>query len=87
MKGYKFLKSANDSEIISSLKPSFPDSSDESIISSVKSYISIDAWCSNPLLTESSFENLLNMLENAGELTSRVNYNDAVYTTIAKGIK
>lgn len=87
MKGYNFLINTDDKGIINSLKNSFPDSSDESIIASVKSYIKIDAWCSTPVLTESLFNNLQNMLENAGELTNRVDYSKVVNTTIAKSIK
>ena len=83
-KGYEFLKTANDSQIVISLKNSFPDSSDESIIDSVKNYIKIDAWCDTPVLSENLFNNLINMLNRTGELSNNVDYNKVVNNSIAK---
>ena len=86
VKGYEFLKTASESEIVNSLKNSFPDTSDESISASVKNYVKIDAWCDSPILDEKLFGNLTNMLTRAGELSGTVNYNDVVNTSIAKAI-
>ena len=82
-KGYNFLINATDNEILSSLKPSFNTTSDELILASVKNYIRIGAYASSFELKESSWNNLLNIIDNAGELKSRVSWNDAVNNSFA----
>ena len=82
-RGYNFLLVASDAEIISALKPSFSGTSDALIITPVKNYLRIGAYASSFVLKESSWNNLLNIIDNAGELTGRVAYNEAVNTSFA----
>lgn len=86
-KGYNYIISANDEQIISSLKPSFSTTADNLIIASVKNYINIGAYASDFLLKESSWNRMLDIIDNAGELTNRVAYTDAVNTSFATNIK
>lgn len=85
-KGYDYLIGATDSQIVSALKPSFTTTSDELILASVKNYIRIGAYASSFELKESSWNNMLNIIENAGELKGRVSYTDAVNTSFAKRV-
>lgn len=85
-KGYDFLIKATDAEILSSLKPSFSTTSDALILASVKNYIRIGAYASSFELKESSWNNMLDIIENAGELTNRVSHSDAVNNTFAKKV-
>ena len=82
-RGYNFLTTATDEQIISSLKPSFNTTSDELILASVKNYIRIGAYASSFVLKESSWNNMLDIIDNAGELTNRVAWNDAVNNSFA----
>ena len=82
-KGYNYLISATDSQIISALKPSFTTTSDTLILASVKNYIRIGAYASSFVLKESSWNNMLNIIDNAGELTNTVAWNDAVNNSFA----
>ncbi|MBO5954416.1 MAG: ABC transporter substrate-binding protein [Clostridia bacterium] len=82
-KGYNYLISATDTQIVNALKPSFSTTSDELILASVKNYIRIGAYASSFELKESSWNNMLDIIENAGELKSRVAWNDAVNNTFA----
>ena len=82
-KGYDYLIEANDAEIVSALKPSFTTTSDELILASVKNYIRIGAYASSFELKESSWNNMLDIIDGAGELTNRVAWNDAVNNTFA----
>lgn len=82
-KGYDYLMTANDDQIINSLKPSFSTTSDELILASVKNYIRIGAYASSFVLKESSWNKMLDIIDNAGELTSRVAWNDAVNNSFA----
>ena len=52
----------------------------------VSQYLSIDAWCSNPVMTETSFNNLLNVLNNASKDKYTPKYENIVNTTIANKI-
>lgn len=82
-KGYNYLINATDNEIISSLKPSFNTTSNELILASVKNYIRIGAYASSFVLKENSWNNMLDIIDNAGELSKRVAWTDAVDTTYA----
>ena len=82
-KGYDYLIEANDAEIVNALKPSFTTTSDELILASVKNYIRIGAYASSFELKESSWNNMLDIIDGAGELTNRVAWNDAVNNTFA----
>ena len=82
-KGYNYLISANDTQIVSALKPSFNTTSDTLILSAVKNYIRIGAYANSFVLKESSWNNMLDIIDNAGELTSRVAWNAAVNNSFA----
>lgn len=85
-KGYNHLIAATDNEIISSLKPSFNTTSDTLILAAVKNYIRIGAYASSFVLKESSWNNMLDIIDNAGELTSRVAWNTAVNNSFANKV-
>ncbi len=53
------------------------------IISAVSNYQEADVWMGTPVTSEDGFERLQDIMENAGELSSRVDYDDIVNTTIA----
>ena len=82
-RGYNYLINATDTQIISALKPSFSTTSDELILASVKNYIRIGAYASSFELKESSWNNMLDIIDNAGELKARVDWNDAVNNSFA----
>jgi NitT/TauT family transport system substrate-binding protein len=82
-KGYNYLINATDTQIVDALKPSFSTTSDELILASVKNYIRIGAYASSFELKESSWNNMLDIIDNAGELTNRVAWNDAVNNSFA----
>lgn len=86
-KGYNYLIKATDNEIINCLKPSFSTTDDDLILASVKNYIRIGAYASSFVLKESSWNNMLNIIENAGELTNRVAWNDAVNISFATKVE
>ena len=85
-KGYNYLIQATNEQILTSLKPSFNTTSDELILASVKNYIRIGAYASSFELKESSWNNMLDIIDNAGELKNRVSWNDAVNNTFAKKV-
>ena len=86
-KGYNYLIEANnanrDADIISALKPSFSSTSDQLILASVKNYIRIGAYADSFVLKQSSWNLMLDIIEGAGELKNRVNWENAVNTKYA----
>ena len=72
---------------MNALKPSFSTTEDNLIIASVRNYIRIGAYASDFVLKESSWNNLLDIIDNAGELKSRVAWNEAVNTSFASSVR
>ena len=82
-KGYDFLMIATDSQLITSLKPSFNTTSDQLIVSAVRNYIRIGAYADDFVLSQTSWAKLQEIMAHAGELNGNVAYQDAVNTTFA----
>lgn len=85
-RGYRFLLTADVDEIAESLKPSFVGVKDESIITSIQSYIACDAWVDNPAMTETAFNRLQDIMISAGELEDKVEFDSVVDNTIANRV-
>ncbi len=86
-KAYDFIMTSDINDVVNSLRPSFSTSTDESIKASILSYKKIDAWCATPVMTEDSYTRLLDMLQGAGELTTRVEFSKVVDNRVANKIK
>ena len=86
MKGYNYLMTATDDQIYEALAPSFSTSTRSSIVSSVKTYIAIDAWMSTPIMEESAYNRLLAIMTNAGELDEPVAFIDVVDNSYAQKV-
>lgn len=69
-------------ELAPLLKPYF-DTDIDLIESAIDNYKSIDVWMDTPVTSESAFNRMQDMMENAGELSARVPYAHLIDTTIA----
>lgn len=85
-RAYNYLISATDQEIIGALKPSFSTTTDEIIVSAVRNYIEFDMWKSTPVMNKADFERLQDVMQNAGELQKRINFEDVVNNTYAEKV-
>lgn len=87
-KAYVFIMTHSDNEVATALLPSFSGSTAESLAKAIKSYKEIDAWCATPTMTQSSFNRLLEVLKNAGELekNKNVSFSSVVDNTYALAI-
>jgi len=83
LKGYKYMTENTPEVVAKSLVPSFPGTSEESAVYAINSYLKIGAWSTTPVLAESSFNRLQDIMENAGTLSSRADCSTAVDNTIA----
>lgn len=84
IKGYNYLKNNDSLTVAKSLEASFAGTPLTSIAASIESYLSIDAWNTTPVMKEADFIKLEEIMENAGELDSRADFNAVVDNTIAK---
>lgn len=85
-KAHEYLETKTEYEVAESIVKQFPSTTIKSIETSIKSYKNIDAWKKNLQATESSFNRLQDIMENAGELTKRVPFNKIVDNSIAKSV-
>lgn len=84
VRGYEYIRDNDAMTVARALQPSFAGTSAESIAIALESYLAIDAWCSTPVMSEAAFTLLQDIMENAGELSSRADYNAAVDNSIAE---
>lgn len=83
-KGMNYVNSHTAEEIAKTIQPQFSDTPLENITKIVKRYQDRDTWKENLIFERSSFELLENILEEAGELQTRVPYEDLVTTQFAE---
>ncbi len=85
-KAFDFIETHSEYEVAESIVKQFPSTTINSIETSIKSYKAIDAWKTDMQATEQSFNRLQDIMQNAGELTKRVEFNKIVDNSIAKGV-
>ena len=83
-KGMDYVNSHTAEEIAKTIQPQFSETPLENIVTIVKRYQDQDTWKKNLIFEKSSFELLENILEEAGELSGRVPYENLVTTEYAK---
>lgn len=82
MRGYEYVSTSNAAEVAKVLEPSFIGTSLADLEVAVKQYVAIDAWCSNPAMTETSYNKLVEIINNYKPTTAPT-FADAVDNTIA----
>jgi len=83
-KGQKWVMEHTPEEVAEYMQPYFTDSSLEILTKVAQRYKDIDAWCKDPVMTEEALERLQVVMENAGELEKRADYNAIVNNDFAK---
>lgn len=85
-KGMDYVNSHTAEEIAKTIQPQFSETPLENITKIVKRYQDQDTWKENLIFERSSFELLENILEEAGELQTRVPYENLVTTEFAERV-
>ena len=83
-KGQQYVKEHTAEEIAELIKDFFADTDLEMLTTSVQSYMDIDAWKSDPILEEESFNLLQTVMTEAGELTKQADYDKVVNNSFAE---
>ena len=86
MKGIKYVNETPETTVAPLLTPYFEGTSETSLAASVKRYRDIDAWRKEMTVSEESFNRLQDIIENAGELSRRVNYTELIDNSYAQSI-
>lgn len=85
-KGQQWVKEHTAEEIATKIVGFFPDTDITTLAKSIQKYKDIDAWNETPVLTKEAFEKLQDVIEEAGELDKRADYNKVVNNKYAEGV-
>lgn len=71
-------------EVAKAVKPQFPDTEDDVLITLIDRYRDQDSWKPDLIITEDGFNHLMDIMELAGELDNRADYEKIVITKYAE---
>lgn len=83
-KGLDYVQKHSPEEIAAVIAPQFPENDLETITTIVSRYHTQDTWKANLIFEKESFELLQDILDTAGELNQRVDYENLVNTKFAE---
>lgn len=84
IRGINFVHENNGEAVAKAIAGSFPSTDLEILAKSVESYKAIDAYKTTPIMSESEYNNLLDVLREAGTLSGNVKYADIIDNSIAE---
>ena len=84
--GEQWVKEHTAREIAEKIQEFFPDTTLASLENSVQKYKDIDAWRDTPVLKESAFDKLQEIMSEAGELTTKAPYDKIVNNSFAEKV-
>jgi len=83
-RGQRFVAENSRDTVAAAISPSFPDTDTATIATVVQRYKDIGAYSESGVMTESDFDRLCAILENAGELTEKVAFSAIVDNSFAE---
>lgn len=86
MRGIAYIGDTGEAEAAALLLPYFDGTEENSIVTSLQSYKAIDAWQEDMTMTEAAFERLQDIIERAGELERRVDFQDLIDTSYSSAV-
>ena len=86
-KGTEYATTHSATEIAKLVAPYFEGTTLDLLTSAINNYQQYDVWMDSPVTNAEAFERLQDIMQNAGELTQRVDYNVIVDNTAANKIK
>lgn len=85
-RGYQYIATQSSLKAAEALAPSFSGMSTEELQIAVEQYLSIDAWCSSPVMTEQSFQKMMEIINSTSDTQYSATYSELVDNTIASKI-
>lgn len=86
-KGQKYVETHTMAEVAEKIKGFFPDTDVKLLEAALQSYKDIDAWKTEPSMTEESYNRLQDVMQEAGELTVRAPFDKVVNNSYAEKVK
>lgn len=87
VRGYIYLRDSSLEDAAKALAPSFSGMTNEELAIAVEQYVRIDAWCSSPVMTEQSFNKMLEIINSTTEEAQyNPQYSAIVNNTIAEKV-
>lgn len=83
-RGMEFTKGHNSEDIAKVIAPQFPDTEESTIATIVDRYKEQDTWKTDLIFTEDAYTLLLDILQEAGELSDRPAYENLITTEFAQ---
>ena len=83
LKAMDYLNTHTPVEVANCIVKQFPNTTINSIATSITSYKNINAWTTDLTMSETSFDRLQNIMINAGELNSKIDFNKVVDNSYA----
>ncbi len=83
-KGSCWVYSHSAEEVAKAIQPYFTDSTLQELTTVMNRYLSIEAWAKSPVLNKDAYELFLDIMIEAGELTTRTPYEKIVNTKFAQ---
>ena len=83
-RGQQWVATHTAEEIARVVQDSFPDTDPALLVQSVQSYLDIDAWNTDPVMSEAGFNRLQSVMTEAGELKQIADYGKVVNNTFAE---
>lgn len=85
-KAKEFMDTHSSKEVAEILLPQFSGTTVTQLQNAVESYLEIDAWSDDMILSKESFDRLQDIMENAGELSQKADFSKVVFNDIAKSV-
>ena len=83
-KGEQWVQEHSSQEIAEVVQSFFPDTDINLLTTAIQSYKDIDAWNETPVLKKEAFDRLQEVMQEAGELTTKAPYETIVNNEFAK---
>ena len=83
-KGMLYVKDHDSKEIAAAIAPQFPDTDKDTIAAIVDRYQKQDTWKTDVIFTKEAYTLLLDILDEAGQLTERPEYEALIHTEFAE---
>ncbi|OOB79314.1 MAG: nitrate ABC transporter substrate-binding protein [Epulopiscium sp. Nele67-Bin002] len=83
-KGQVTVQESSAEEIAEMISQQFMEISLEDLTTVIQRYKDIDAWCATPVMTQESFDKLMDVMELAGELDARADFDAIVDNSFAQ---
>lgn len=82
-RGYEYILTESSLDAAKALAPSFSGMTTEELQIAVEQYLDIDAWCSSPVMTEDSFNKMMEIINYTSNTQYSGTYSELVNNSIA----